>query len=175
MQSRVHPLISEGVAPKGLARTHMLILTCMLSNISVHFTQRLKIEIEMRERERQRLRQKETYRDRATSPWKGRRTSVGKSLQWGQEDRMASLLSNSLTKHFTTVTRLTIIFTLPDYYLASPNLQPVYLLLLSALQAFLIPLAMAEQSSVLPSSSALPTTPWVHETQLKWARHPICL
>ena len=43
-------LTSEGVAPNGLARTHMLILACMPSNLSVHFTQRLKIEIEMRER-----------------------------------------------------------------------------------------------------------------------------
>ena len=64
MQRRAHPLTSEGVAPNGLARTHMLILACMPSNLSVHFTQRLKIEIEMREiKIRERKRETETERE----------------------------------------------------------------------------------------------------------------
>lgn len=36
IHSRVYLLISEGVAPNGLARNHMLVLTCMSSNPSVN-------------------------------------------------------------------------------------------------------------------------------------------
>lgn len=145
----------------------------MPSNLSVHFTQRLKIEIETemeadesleRERDQDRKRVTETewpaHDKEDGHPW-------GKSLQWGQEDRMTSLLSSSLTKHFTTITRLTIIFTSPNYYLASPNLQPIFSYSLPA--SFPVPfLAMVEQFSVLPSSSALlSSTPSVHKPQLK--------